>query len=145
MTIPAHLMRYANSALEERAVVQFDPTDFDIETLQQWHHIGVRGVRVNLVSVGKTVDIAELTATLQQYADVISPLDWALQLYIPLKMSEDLENLVPKLGVKVCLDHFEIPSLSAPHKEHYFLAGWGKKEEISTRIWMMTMTMLCLM
>jgi predicted TIM-barrel fold metal-dependent hydrolase len=105
-------------ALEElgtekgRAVVQLDPETINPDTLRQWHGIGVRGVRINLVSVGKSMDAAELKSSLQQYADIIRPFGWVLQLFVPLKMAEDLEKIVPELDVKVCLDHFGKPTLS---------------------------------
>jgi predicted TIM-barrel fold metal-dependent hydrolase len=102
-----------------RAVVTFDPANIELSTLQEWHAIGVRGVRVNLVSVGKEMGVAELAMTLKQYADVIRPLDWVLQLYVPLKMAVDLQDIVPMLGVKVCLDHFGQPTLPAPSKEAF--------------------------
>lgn len=103
-----------------RAVVSFDPAAIELSTLQEWHAIGVRGVRVNLVSVGKEMGVAELAMTLKQYADVIRPFDWVLQLYVPLKMAIDLEDIVPLLGVKVCFDHFGQPTLPAPSAEEAF-------------------------
>lgn len=96
-----------------RAVVTFDPCTTSMSTLQEWHRIGVRGVRVNLQSVGKTMDSAELESTLQRYADIIRPLGWVLQIYVPLATSIVLEDIVPKLRVKVCLDHFGYPTLSS--------------------------------
>ena len=99
-----------------RAVVQLDPATISSTTLQEWHDIGVRGVRLNLQSVGKSMEAAELGSALQQYADVIRPFDWVLQLYVPLKLGILLEDLVPKLGIRTCLDHFGnpiLPSLTA--------------------------------
>jgi len=97
-----------------RAVVAFDPATLPPSTLQEWHDIGVRGVRLNLQSVGKSMEAAELGSTLQQYADVIRPFDWVLQLYVPLKMVSMLEGLVPTLGVRICLDHLGNPILPSP-------------------------------
>jgi predicted TIM-barrel fold metal-dependent hydrolase len=79
------------------------------------------------------MDAAELSATLQQYANVIRPLDWVLQLYVPLKMVADLENIVPELGVRVCVDHFGQPTLPGPGSKDpysttadpYALQGFG--------------------
>ncbi|KFY39159.1 hypothetical protein V495_06112 [Pseudogymnoascus sp. VKM F-4514 (FW-929)] len=102
-----------------RAVVTFDPKSITPRTLDVWHRIGVRGVRINLQSVGQLMDPVELTATLQQYADIIRPYDWVLQLYVPLNTATVLETVVPKLGVKVCLDHFGCPTLSGPAGYHF--------------------------
>lgn len=97
-----------------RAVVTFDPKSITSLTLDVWHRIGVRGVRINLQSVGQQMGPVELTATLKQYADIIRPYGWVLQLYVPLNTATILEAIVPNLGVKVCLDHFGSPTLSGP-------------------------------
>ena len=94
-----------------RAVVQFDPAVVDSETLQEWHDLGVRGVRVNMVSVGREVSAEELRKELEAYAKVIKPYDWVLELFVPLKLVQSLEDIVPALGVKVCIDHFGWPTL----------------------------------
>lgn len=94
-----------------RAVVSFDPLTIDRATLDAWHELGVRGVRVNFVSIGKKVDELELKQQLYQYADLIRPLGWVLQLYIPLSAVEALERILPSLDIKVCLDHFASPSI----------------------------------
>ncbi|KAJ9649294.1 hypothetical protein H2199_000069 [Coniosporium tulheliwenetii] len=90
-----------------RAVVAFDPLDTDRETLDEWHELGVRGVRINLKSGGARPSPAELKSLLGWYAEVIRPQEtWALNLHVELDMAAQLEVLVPKLGVKVVLDHF---------------------------------------
>lgn len=102
-----------------RAVVQFDPERIDEKTLREWHEIGVRGVRVNLVSVGREMSGSELRGELKRYADIIRRFDWVLQLYIPLKLARELEDVIPDLGIKVCIDHFGSPTLPEydPSKE----------------------------
>jgi predicted TIM-barrel fold metal-dependent hydrolase len=94
-----------------RAVIQFDPPAVAEKQLREWHEMGVRGVRVNLVSVGREITASELRKELEQYAKVIKPFDWVLQLYIPLKLAIPLEEVIPLLGVKVCIDHFGSPTL----------------------------------
>src|SRR3954454_1706831 len=59
-----------------RGVVEIDPAVITQEQLEEWHSIGVRGVRVNLKSIGKMLNQRELQAELSRYADVIRPLDW---------------------------------------------------------------------
>jgi len=98
-----------------RAVVTFDPNAISKDTLQEWHDIGVRGVRINLVSVGREVSDAELQQELEQYARIIKPYNWVLQLYAPMKLADSLVKIVPDLGVKVCLDHFGSPALPKPY------------------------------
>jgi predicted TIM-barrel fold metal-dependent hydrolase len=104
-------------ALEEltpkhgRAVVGLDPKTIDYETMEKWHALGVRGARLNLVSVGRELTEDELRAELESYARVLKPFRWVLQLYIPLRLALPLVNIVPGLGIKVCVDHFGSPVL----------------------------------
>jgi predicted TIM-barrel fold metal-dependent hydrolase len=98
-----------------RAVVQFDPKTIKQRTLDDWHDLGVRGVRVNLVSVGRELSEEDLRTELTEYADVIRRLDWVLEIYIPLRMATVLEKIVTDLDVKVCIDHFGQPTLPTPY------------------------------
>lgn len=107
-------------ALEEltpkhgRAVVGLDPKTIDRSTMEKWHALGVRGARLNLVSVGRDLNEDDLRAELESYARVLKPFNWVLQLYIPLKLAMLLVNIIPDLGVKVCIDHFGSPTLPQP-------------------------------
>jgi predicted TIM-barrel fold metal-dependent hydrolase len=99
-------------------VVSFDPDLTSLETLRAWHRLGVRGVRINLQSTGKTaVDGDELACTLRKYADVVRVLHWVLQVYVPLHLVDLLLSVVPDLGVRFCIDHIGHPLLpSVPGK-----------------------------
>jgi predicted TIM-barrel fold metal-dependent hydrolase len=94
-----------------RGVVEIDPAEISQDQLHDWHKLGVRGVRVNYKSVGKVPSTQELQAELSRYADVVRPLNWVLEIYLPLEMVSYLEAVVPDLGVKVCIDHFGAPKL----------------------------------
>lgn len=94
-----------------RGVVAFDPSSTPHDTLRMWHRIGVRGARVNLKSVDATLDRESFETTLRAYADLIRPLGWVLQLYIPMELIEWLEEFAAELKVKICLDHFGCPDL----------------------------------
>lgn len=103
-----------------RAVIQFDPADTPPARLREWHELGVRGVRVNLKSVGARVEGASLTATLRAYAAVIRPLGWVLEVYIGLEDMALLAGAVSEVlgdgggdGVKLCIDHFGHPSAAS--------------------------------
>lgn len=96
-----------------RGVVVVDPTNTSPRTLKEWHTLGVRGVRVNLKSVGKVMDENQLTTTLVQHADAVRPLGWVVQVYLPLHMVPMLEKIVPRLDVRVCIDHYGGPDLSS--------------------------------
>lgn len=84
-----------------RAVIQFDPEQTSKQQLQEWHDIGVRGVRLNFKSVGAEPSAAELESILRKYADAMRPFGWPLELYIALENVPLLEGVVESLGVKV--------------------------------------------
>lgn len=87
-----------------RAVIQFDPSTTSREQLEEWHALGIRGVRLNFKSVGAKPTRKELEATMQEYADAVRELGWCLELYISL---EDLGMLDPEfvdgLGVRIII------------------------------------------
>ncbi|KAH6713415.1 hypothetical protein BKA61DRAFT_609100 [Leptodontidium sp. MPI-SDFR-AT-0119] len=108
-------------------VVTFETANTTTSTLQEWHALGVRGVRINLQSVGQSADPVELASTLHRYADIIRPFGWVLQLYVPLETAVVLEDIVPGLNVRVCLDHFGSPDLSnatAGSSDPYAIPGF---------------------
>ena len=86
-----------------QGVVGFDPRNIEKARLEEWHDLGVWGVRVNYVSVGREVGQEELRAELMRYADVLRPLGWVLQLYILMKRVEDLVEIVPSWVSKCVL------------------------------------------
>lgn len=94
-----------------RGVVVVDPATAQSETLDEWHKLGVRGLRVNLQSVGKVMEQSELEETLLRHAEIARPRNWIIEVYVPLKMVPMLEPVVPRLGVPLCIDHFGSPEL----------------------------------
>ncbi|KAJ5519858.1 hypothetical protein N7463_000311 [Penicillium fimorum] len=95
-----------------RGVVVVDPATVKPETLDEWHTIGVRGLRINLQSVGKVMDKTELEETLLQHAELARPRNWIIEIYLPLKMVSMVESILPRLGVRICIDHFGSPELA---------------------------------
>ncbi|KAJ4395895.1 hypothetical protein N0V93_000111 [Gnomoniopsis smithogilvyi] len=110
-----------------RGVVAFDPDTTTIATLQEWHDLGVRGVRVNLQSTSKAMSHDEMGAVLRQYAEMVRPMGWVIQVYIPLTMAKALETIVPDLGVRLCIDHMGSPGLSSntSNLDPYSLDGFA--------------------
>ncbi|KAJ6025068.1 Amidohydrolase 2 [Penicillium herquei] len=96
-----------------RGVVVVDPASIQSETLKEWHELGVRGLRVNLQSVGKVMEESELEETLLRHADIARPWNWIIEIYLPLKMMHMLESIAPRLGVTLCIDHFGSPDFSS--------------------------------
>lgn len=97
-----------------RAVVALDPASPPArDVLRDWHAAGVRAARLNLLSSGRPMPAGpELAALLRRHADVLRPLGWALQMYVPLALVDALEPLIPGLGVRVVIDHMGHPPLS---------------------------------
>lgn len=95
-----------------RAVVGIDPATADLDTFKEWNTMGVRGARLNLVSVGRELSEAELHKELESYSVLMDQLDWVLELFVPMKMIVALERILPTLpGLSVCIDHLGWPSL----------------------------------
>ncbi|KAH6693542.1 putative TIM barrel metal-dependent hydrolase [Plectosphaerella plurivora] len=94
-----------------RAVVGFEPQSVPVDTLKKWHELGVRGVRINFSSVGKSVCASDLRDLLHRYAEDCRPQGWIIQVYMPMDMIPLLEPIVPELGVRVCIDHMGHPCL----------------------------------
>ncbi|TEA18494.1 2-pyrone-4,6-dicarbaxylate hydrolase [Colletotrichum sidae] len=114
-----------------RAVVAFEPGSVPRRTLAEWHDLGVRGVRINLSSVGRLLSAAELSDLLLRYAADCRPLDWVIQVYMPMSMIPLLEPVVPALGVRVCVDHLghpdikDLPPAAAAAENPYDVEGFG--------------------
>ncbi|KAG4428121.1 hypothetical protein IFR05_016395 [Cadophora sp. M221] len=94
-----------------RGVVAFDPDTIDSQTLQQWHCIGVRGVRINLRSTGTKLSKDEIQSALRKYAEKLRPMKtWSIGLYADMTMLDHVQPLVSELGVKIVLEHFGSPA-----------------------------------
>lgn len=97
-----------------KGVVAFDPEDTPNISLREWHELGVRGVRLNVQSTRQTMKQDVMEAALRRCADAVRTLGWVVQLYIPLAMAKALEDIVPTLGVRICIDHMGSPDFSSP-------------------------------
>ncbi|KAK2067619.1 hypothetical protein P8C59_001341 [Phyllachora maydis] len=114
-------------------VVVLDPdVDDDPATLRAWHALGVRGVRLNLQSVGAGADgaLEGLERALRTVAARVRGLGWAVQVYVPLGLVTALEGVVPQLGVRAfVIDHMGHPTLpdgaSGEGYDPYALPGFA--------------------
>ena len=107
-----------------RGVIVINPKETSSSSLNEWHALGVRGVRVNLKSVNKRLKRDELARVLRAHANVVRPMGtWVLQLYVDLAVMDDIEPLLPDLGVKVVFDHYGHPSSLAP--PFSAIPGWN--------------------
>ncbi|KAF9734444.1 hypothetical protein PMIN04_007486 [Paraphaeosphaeria minitans] len=112
-----------------RGVVGIDPDTIDMSTLQAWHKLGVRGVRLNLKSTDVKITEESLKDLLKRYADVIRPLGWVLELFIGMESIPILESVAGSLGVRIVIAHCGAPQLPSvddkmcpldPYKLHGF-------------------------
>ncbi|KAL4876420.1 hypothetical protein BJY04DRAFT_231596 [Aspergillus karnatakaensis] len=87
----------------------FDPSTTTPDDIQRWDQLGVRGVRVNLVTYADQTPIDEFKAQIRDYVDLIQPVDWVLQLYVKMETIPALEDFLPTLGVRVVFDHYGDP------------------------------------
>ncbi|KAG9857357.1 amidohydrolase, partial [Aureobasidium melanogenum] len=94
-----------------RGVVAFDPDDIASDTLQKWHTLGVRGVRLNFKSTNKPFDPDDVKRTLRKYAAIVKPLDWVVELFIDLEQLRFITDIIPELGVKFCIAHLGAPDM----------------------------------
>jgi predicted TIM-barrel fold metal-dependent hydrolase len=113
-----------------RAVVVFDADNVTAEELQAWDSLGVRGVRLNFATSDIRPQIEDLEASLKQYASIIKPLDWVVQLYIDMDLIPGIEAIIPTLGVRVVFDHIGNPTMPDPSNsteklDPYTIQGFG--------------------
>lgn len=112
-----------------RGVVGFDTYNTSLETLREWHELGVRGVRLNLKSNDVKLTEAELQEQVVRYAKAIKPLGWVLELYLGMEDIPKLEPIAAQLGVQLSIAHFGAPSLPPVENrtlplDPYTLAGF---------------------
>ncbi|MCJ1396215.1 hypothetical protein MMC18_009104 [Xylographa bjoerkii] len=107
-----------------RGVVVFDPSTTTLKQLWEWHSIGVRGVRVNMKSVGTNMEPRALLELFRRYMDAIRPLEtWVLQLFIDLSIADHLEPIIDELdSVKLVIDHLGSPTEITDHLAD--MPGW---------------------
>jgi predicted TIM-barrel fold metal-dependent hydrolase len=84
-------------------------------------------VRLNVQSHGRPVARDQLARLLWHYADAVRPLGWVCQVYVPMPLIAELEHLVPRLGVRFCIDHIGHPCLEDPGHaaDPYLIPGFA--------------------
>ncbi|WP_254923940.1 amidohydrolase family protein [Bordetella genomosp. 4] len=87
-----------------RGVAVLDDSADDAQ-LRDFHSLGVRGLRLNLESVGSR-DTQRMRDDLQAWARRVAPLDWHLQVYASLDVIAEVVPILQTLPVPVVLDHF---------------------------------------
>jgi predicted TIM-barrel fold metal-dependent hydrolase len=95
-----------------RGVAVYDPANTTTATLREWHGLGVRGARLNIVTTGVTLTKDQLNQTLTAYADSFKAagLNWIIELAVKGSVIDMLEDIIPALGPRVIVDHMGYPA-----------------------------------
>jgi predicted TIM-barrel fold metal-dependent hydrolase len=80
-----------------------------LQTLRELDAKGVRGLRINLESAGNR-DPKAAAAFLQQYATLVKPLNWHIQVFAAVAVIGQIAGQIADLGVPVVIDHFGLPA-----------------------------------
>jgi predicted TIM-barrel fold metal-dependent hydrolase len=83
------------------------PADAGDEALDAMHALGVRGVRLNVVS-GGAAPADSLEAQIERAARQCAPRDWHLQIFAEAALLEALAPVLAGLPVPVVFDHFAL-------------------------------------
>ena len=92
------------------------PQDVPMATLRALDRQGVRGIRLNLESVGQT-NAALLKDQLQRWATPLAELGWHLQIYAPFEVLAACAEVLVALPVPTVMDHIALwsdASLTSP-------------------------------
>lgn len=87
-----------------RGVAVIDETATDAE-LQEMHHAGVRGLRINL-ETGGVSDTRYAARQLTWASERVAAMGWHLQLYTNLPVIAALRDLIRTVACPVVVDHF---------------------------------------
>lgn len=106
-------MLAALTALGERGrAVAVVPLDAPNDELAEMKKAGVRGVRLNLVTLASRHS-GDPAALLALYAKLVAPLGWHLQLFVSPQTLLALESAIARCPVPVVIDHMGLPDAAA--------------------------------
>jgi predicted TIM-barrel fold metal-dependent hydrolase len=88
------------------------PPNASAKELESLHAAGVRGLRLNLVTLASRHGSDRLQA-LRDYERLLAPLGWHLQLFADAKTLQALETAIRRCGVDVVVDHMGLPDAAA--------------------------------
>jgi predicted TIM-barrel fold metal-dependent hydrolase len=90
-----------------------------LQTLRDLDAKGVRGVRINLESAGNR-DPRSAVAFLQQYAHLVAPLNWHIQIFAAVSVIGQIAGEIADLRVPVVVDHFGLPEAAGGFSQRGF-------------------------
>lgn len=86
-----------------RGVVMIEP-DIAMDTLREWHGVGVRGIRLDLFK-RRELPLADIQKFILDSAAKVAPLGWHLQFYAPGYIVRDLIDFLATLDIDFVIDH----------------------------------------
>jgi predicted TIM-barrel fold metal-dependent hydrolase len=109
-----------------RGVVAIDPGATTGAALEAMHAAGVRGVRVNLASVGAS-DPQAADAALRETAALVAPLGWHVDLHAGLGVIAALRETIAASPATTVVDHFGLADPAAGTGQ----AGFGALRDLA--------------
>ena len=114
----ALLSGVAELGINGRGVIECDPNHLSVDQMNVWWSQGVRGVRLNFVSIGRSIDKHELKSLLESYVQKLAQWKhpeeetkkWVVEMYLPFKSIPALRQVLPEVknasSVRFVVDHF---------------------------------------
>ena len=100
------------------AVIALDTPQRELKSM---HAAGVRGVRLNLLTLaGRHLD--DPSTLLQSYADLAAPLGWHVQLFASAATLLSVQDSIERCSVDVVIDHMGLPDPAAGIEQPSFRA-----------------------
>ena len=97
------------------------PANAASSELEKLHAAGVRGVRLNLVTLASRHG-GDRAAAVRDYERLLAPLGWHLQLFAEPAALQSLETTLRRCGVAVVIDHMGLPDAAAGLEQPGFQA-----------------------
>jgi predicted TIM-barrel fold metal-dependent hydrolase len=96
-------------------------SDIPPSELKTFHKAGVRGVRLNLLTLASR-HRGDPVSLLDAYARLVAPLGWHLQLFVAAQTLVALEGAIARCAVPIVIDHMGLPDAAAGLSQPGFAA-----------------------
>ncbi|KAF8858369.1 hypothetical protein BDZ45DRAFT_726015 [Acephala macrosclerotiorum] len=103
------LLRKQEGGGKLRGIVVLEKEQMEKDNLLEMDRLGVRGVRLNMVSSGGSISGDALRKEMMETAEYIKNAGlgekWWIQLFIPGRFWDELKHSIENLGVRIIADH----------------------------------------